>query len=264
MTAWTPKKITALKGNGKFATITAYDAITASIADAAGIPLILVGDSLGPTSLGLETTVPVTMEMMVHHTKAVRRGCKNAVVVADMPFLSYQINEDEGIRNAGRLIQEAGADAVKLEGGVCRASLISRLVENGIPVMAHIGMLPQNVKQSGYAYKGKTEDEVAMIMADAKAVAEAGAFCVVIECATSTLAAKVTEALDIPVIGIGAGAATDGQIIVISDMLGMNSGKLPKFVKQYANMREEAIAAVQQYMSEVEGGAFPAASNIYE
>lgn len=264
MTAWTPKKIKDLKGKGKFATITAYDAITASIADAAGIPLILVGDSLGPTALGFESTIHVTMDMMIHHTKAVCRGCKNAVIVADMPFLSYQISEEEGIRNAGRFIQEAGADAVKLEGGVCRASLISKLVENGIPVMAHIGMLPQNVKQSGYAYKGKTEDEVAMIMADAKAVADAGAFCVVIECATSTLATMVTEALDIPVIGIGAGAATDGQIIVISDMLGMNEGKLPKFVKQYANMRSEAISAVQQYMTDVESGVFPSASNIYE
>lgn len=264
MATWTPKKIKALKGKGKFATITAYDTITASIADNAGIPLVLVGDSLGPTALGLESTVPVTMEMMVHHTKAVRRGCKNAVVVADMPFLSYQISEEEAIRNAGRFIQEAGADAVKLEGGVCRAPLISKLVENGIPVMAHIGMLPQNVKQSGYAYKGKTEDEVAIILADAKAVADAGAFCVVIECATSALAAKITEKLDIPVIGIGSGAATDGQIIVISDMLGMNSGKLPKFVKQYANIREEAITAIQRYMSEVENGVFPSASNIYE
>jgi 3-methyl-2-oxobutanoate hydroxymethyltransferase len=264
MATWTPKKIKALKGTRKFATITAYDAITASIADAAGIPLILVGDSLGPTALALESTVPVTMDIMVHHTKAVRRGCNNAVVVADMPFLSYQICEEDAIRNAGRFIQEAGADAVKLEGGVNRASLISKLVENGIPVMAHIGMLPQNVKQSGYAYKGKTEDEVAMIMADAKAVADAGAFCVVIECATSTLATMVTEALDIPVIGIGAGAATDGQIIVIADMLGFNQCKLPKFVKQYANMREEAISAIQQYKIEVEEGTFPTSEHIYE
>lgn len=264
MTAWTPKKIKALKGKGKFATITAYDAITASIADTAGVPLILVGDSLGPTALGFESTVPVTMDIMVHHTKAVRRGCKNAVVVADMPFLSYQIDETEAIRNAGRFIQEAGADAVKLEGGVCRAKLISKLVENGIPVMAHIGMLPQNIKQSGYAYKGKTEEEVASIMADAKAVTEAGAFCVVIECATSGLAEKITSSVDIPVIGIGAGAATDGQIIVISDMLGMNGCKLPKFVKLYANMREEAISAVKQYMEEVENSVFPSADNIYE
>ena len=264
MAAWTPKKIRALKGKGKFATITAYDAITASIADSAGIPLILVGDSLGPTALALESTVPVTMDMMIHHTKAVRRGCTNAVVVADMPFLSYQISDEEAMRNAGRFIQEAGADAVKLEGGVCRASLIAKFVENGIPVMAHIGMLPQNVKQSGYAYKGRTEEEVGMIMADARAVAKAGAFCVVIECATSTLAAKITEELDIPVIGIGAGAATDGQIIVMADMLGFNQGKLPKFVKQYANMRTEAIAAVQQYMSDVEGGTFPSSEHIYE
>lgn len=264
MGIWTPKKIKALKGKGKFATITAYDSITAGIADSAGVPLILVGDSLGPTTLGFETTVSVTMEMMIHHTKAVRNGCKNAVVVADMPFLSYQINEEEAIRNAGRFIQEAGADAVKLEGGVCRASLISKLVENGIPVMAHIGMLPQNVKQSGYAYKGKTSDEIAMIMADAKAVAEAGAFCVVIECATTELAAMVTEALDIPVIGIGAGAATDGQILVISDMLGLNDGKLPKFVKQYADLRSEAISAIKQYISDVETENFPTSEHIYE
>ncbi len=264
MATWTPKKIKALKGKGKFATITAYDAITASIADAAGIPLILVGDSLGPTALALESTVPVTMDMMVHHTKAVRRGCSNAIIVADMPFLSYQINEEEGIRNAGRLIQEAGADAVKLEGGVCRASLITRLVENGIPVMGHIGMLPQNVKQSGYAYKGKTAEEEEMILADARAVAKAGAFCVVIECATSALAAKITAELDIPVIGIGAGGETDGQIIVMADMLGLNQGKLPKFVKQYASLRTEAIDAVKQYMTEVENLSFPSADHIYE
>lgn len=264
MKFWTTKKIRALKGQKKFATITAYDTITAHIADEAGIPLILVGDSLGPTTLGFSSTIPVTMDIMLHHTKAVSRGAGNSLVVADMPFLSYQVNEDEAVRNAGKLIQEGNADAVKLEGGSLRKSLIKRLTLNGIPVMAHIGMLPQNAKTDGYAYKGKTDDEFNAVIQDALAVEAAGAFATVIECADSSLAKKITETLTIPTIGIGAGVHCDGQILVFADIMGLTDSKLPKFVKQYANTKSIMVDALKQYTEEVESSAFPTQEHIYK
>lgn len=262
--SWTVKKIRESKGKTPLATITAYDAITARMADEAGVALILVGDSLGTTALGLETTVPVTMAVMLHHATAVRRSVKNAIVVVDMPFLSYQINDDDAIRNAGRLLQEAGADAVKLEGGTIRAGLIRRMVDNGMPVMAHLGVLPQSVKASGYAAKGRIEDEIKKLKEDAVAVAEAGAFSTVLECITPDVAAELTALSPVPTIGIGSGNACDGQIIVMADLLGMIEGPVPKFVRKYAEFAQTGKAAIQSYIADVQSRAYPDESHTYK
>ena len=263
---YTAKKIAAHKATDNpvpIAVVTAYDTITGRIADAAGVPIVLVGDSLGNTALGFESTIPVTMEMMLHHTAAVRRGVKNAVVVADMPFMSYHASRAEGIANAGRLIQQAGADAVKLEGGVMRAALIKELVANGIPVMAHIGLLPQSHKAAGYAIRGGNDSESALLKADLEAVVEAGAFCVVLECVRAKLAAELTAMSPAPTIGIGSGNACDGQVLVMTDILGLTDGEPPKFVKRFANLGEQASAAVSAYVSEVQTRAYPDAEHSY-
>lgn len=263
MKKWTSKKIAASKGAGKIACVTAYDTITARIADAAGIPLILVGDSLATTSLGYPTTIPATMDMMIHHTAAVSRGAADSLVVGDMPFLSYQVNDEQAILNAGRFLREGNADAVKLEGGEIRAGLISKLVSNGIPVMAHIGVLPQSVYASGYKAKGRGEEEIEQLKRDAVAITEAGAFSVVLECVTSVVAAEITAALRIPTIGIGAGNSCDGQILVIADLLGMTPGPVPKFVKPFADFYNIGCEAVKSYKASVEAGEYPDAAHQY-
>lgn len=263
MKLWTPSKIRSTKGYGKLPCLTAYDALTARFVDSAGIPLILVGDSLATTALGFETTLPATMETMLHHTAAVARVAKNSVVVADMPFLSYQISADTALSNAGRFLQEAGADAVKIEGGSVRAGLIRRMVDNGIPVMAHIGLLPQSVHETGYKVRGRTPEDAERVMSDAKAVADAGAFAVTLECVMPELAEKITAAIKIPTIGIGAGTKCDGQILVLADMLGMTPGPVPQFVKKFANIADIASGAIREYAESVADGSYPDAEHVY-
>lgn len=259
----TPSHIQKMKGREKIPAITAYDYTSAKLVDAAGLPLILVGDSLGMTVLGHPTTLPVTLDNMLHHTAAVVRGVENALVVADMPFLTYQVNDDEAVRNAGRFLQETGADAVKLEGGAERAPLIRRLVQNGIPVMGHIGLTPQSVKSLGYAVQGRGAAG-AKLRDDAQALSDAGVFSLVLEACPAALAADITAAIPVPTIGIGAGAACDGQILVMHDMLGLFTDFTPKFVKRYANLGEDMRQAFQTYAGEVRTGHFPGPEHQYD
>ncbi|MCL1857224.1 MAG: 3-methyl-2-oxobutanoate hydroxymethyltransferase [Kiritimatiellaeota bacterium] len=250
MKPWTPRSIKNQKGKAPIACLTAYDALMARIIDEAGIPLILVGDSLANTALGFDSTVPATLEMMAHHTAAVVRGVTNALVVADMPFLTYHFTPQETLRNAGRLIQEAGADAVKIEGGVAMAQTVKLLTSNGIPVLGHIGLLPQSFKQTGYRTRGKTPAEARTLLADAKAIAEAGAFAIVIECVEEAVARRITRAVPVPTIGIGSGTGCDGQVRVIADILGL-APDAPKFVTPYVNLRAAIARAVTRYKQEL-------------
>ena len=247
MKPWTPRTIKSLKGKAPLACLTAYDALIAGLIDRAGVPLILVGDSLANTALGFDSTVPATLDMMAHHTAAVVRGVKNAMVVADMPFLTYHFTPQETLRNAGRLVQEAGADAVKIEGGAAMAETVRLLTSNGIPVLGHIGLLPQSHKQTGFRARGKAAAEVRSLLADAKAIASAGAFAIVIECVEESVAKKITCAVPVPTIGIGSGAACDGQVRVIADVLGLTENT-PKFAKPYANLRKVITTAVTRYL----------------
>lgn len=246
----------------KFAMLTAYDYTAAQTLDEAGVPLLLVGDSLGMVVLGYDSTVQVTMEEMLHHTKAVRRGAERAFVVGDMPFGSYQGNQDEAVANAVRFLKEAGANAVKLEGP--KVDLTRRLVEAGIPVMAHLGLTPQSVNQlGGYKVQGRDEAVADKLVADALALQEAGAFCLVLEAVPSDLGARVTDALAIPTIGIGAGADTDGQVLVWHDFLGMTAGRLPRFVKQYSSLRGEIVGAAKAFQAEIASGDYPGPEHQY-
>ena len=248
----------------KLSMLTAYDYSTASLLDDAGINGILVGDSLGNVILGYEDTISVTMEDMIHHGAAVSRGAKNALVVVDMPFMSYQGSVYDALKNAGRLMKEGRANAVKLEGGIEVVPQIQAIVQAGIPVMGHLGLTPQSINAfGGYKVQGKDEAAAQKLLDDAKAIAEAGVFAIVLECVPSALAKKVTEAVDVPTIGIGAGADCDGQILVYQDMLGMFSDFTPKFVKRYANIGEAMKAAFIGYIDEVCGGAFPAPEHGY-
>ncbi len=243
----------------KLTMLTAYDYSTAKLIDEAGVNSILVGDSLGNVILGYEDTIPVTMEDMIHHGAAVSRGTKNALLIIDMPFMSYQVSVEEALKNAGRLMKEGGADAVKLEGGHRVCPQIRAMVEAGIPVCAHIGMTPQSVNAfGGFKVQAKTESAARLLIEEALAVEEAGAFAVVMECVPAKLAAMVTEKLSIPTIGIGAGDGCDGQVLVYADMLGMFSDFVPKFVKQYASVGETMKQAIRSYIDEVGSGAFPA------
>jgi 3-methyl-2-oxobutanoate hydroxymethyltransferase len=261
---WTATKLKALKGVQKIAALTAYDALTASLVDAADIPVVLVGDSLGMTVLGYETTLPVSMGEMLHHTAAVSRGVEHALVIADMPFMSYQPSIEMGLENAGRFIKEAGADAVKIEGGALRADLIEALVSNGIPVLGHIGLTPQSIKETGgYKVQGKTSDQARRLMDDAMAVEQAGAFALVLECVPAELGEMISGALAIPTIGIGAGAGCDGQVLVYTDLLGISDKPVPKFVKKYADLNPLIAEALAAYKTEVESGAFPASEQEY-
>ena len=248
----------------KISMLTAYDYSTASLIDEAGINGILVGDSLGNVMLGYEDTVSVTMEDMIHHGAAVARGAKNAMVVIDMPFMSYQTSVYDAVVNAGRLMKEGRANAVKLEGGVEVKEQIKAIVDAGIPVMAHIGLTPQSINAfGGHRVQGKTEAAAKKLLEDAKAVEEAGAFSVVIEGVPAALAKIVTERSGIPTIGIGAGKDCDGQILVYQDMLGMYSDFTPKFVKKFANVGEVMKNAFKSYIEEVDAGTFPAQENCY-
>ncbi|MBN2685729.1 MAG: 3-methyl-2-oxobutanoate hydroxymethyltransferase [Pontiellaceae bacterium] len=260
---WTAAKIKALKGERKIAVLTAYDALTGALVDGAGLPVVLVGDSLANTVLGYETTLPVSMEEMLHHTKAVARGVKEALVIVDMPFMSYQPSIAMGLENAGRFIKEANADAVKIEGGMNRVALISSLVENGIPVLGHIGLTPQSVKNMGYRVQGKTSEQARKLMDDAMAVEQAGAFALVLECVPPELGEAISKSLTIPTIGIGAGAGCDGQVLVYTDLLGISDRPVPKFVKKFANLNSIITEALAAYRSEVESGAYPSEEHTY-
>lgn len=256
----------AAKAKGeKLSMLTAYDYSTAKLEDESGINGILVGDSLGNVVLGHEDTVSVTMEDMIHHGAAVARGAKNALVVVDMPFMSYEVTVEEAVRNAGRLMKEGRAGAVKLEGGVRVAEQIRAIVKAGIPVMGHIGLTPQSINVfGGFKVQGKSEEAARALLADAKAVEEAGAFAVVIEAVPAALAQMITDTVSIPTIGIGAGAGCDGQILVYQDMLGMFSDFTPKFVKRYANVGEVMREAFANYAAEVASGAFPTEEHTYK
>lgn len=264
MKTWNVAKIKATKGVCKLPCVTAYDYACARLADEAGLPLLLVGDSLGMAVLGYASTLPVTMVEMLHHTAAVVRGTREALVVADMPFLSYQISDAEALRNAGRFLQEAGADAVKIEGGAIRAGLVRLLTQNGIPVLGHIGLTPQSVNVlGGYKVQGKTREAAAQLVSDAQALADAGVFAIILECTPPDIAAAVTAAVAVPVIGIGAGPVCDGQVLVLHDLLGLSHNKPPKFVKPYAALAENVRAAFQAYATDVQSGAFPGPENCY-
>lgn len=255
------------KAEGKrFAMITAYDYPSARLVEQAGIPIILVGDSLGSVILGYESTIPVTMEDILYHTRAVVRGTSKAIVLADMPFMSYQANADDAVRNAGRLLQEGGATAVKLEGGSHVAPLVRRMVESGIPVMGHLGLTPQSVNQfGGHKVQGKTPAAAAKLIGDARALEEAGAFAVVLETIPAPLAKKVSESISIPTIGIGAGPHCDAQVQVFHDMLGIfDDRRALKHAKRYAVLGETIREAVRSYIGEVEGGQFPTKEHSFE
>jgi 3-methyl-2-oxobutanoate hydroxymethyltransferase len=248
----------------RFAVLTAYDYLSAQILDEAGIPILLVGDSLGMVMLGYSTTLPVTLDEMIHHAKAVARGSRQALLVGDMPFMSYHTSIEQAITSAGRFLQEGGMHAVKLEGGGRIVDMTRRLTELGIPVMGHLGLTPQFVHQmGGFKVQGKSESQAARILADAKDLEQAGAFSLVLEGVPSALAARITKALRIPTIGIGAGAGTDGQVLVFHDMLGLTTGKAPKFVKRYANLADEIAKAAQRFAQEVGSGAFPDTEHSY-
>lgn len=253
----TPQALKAMKGKGTFAALTAYDAQMARFLEEAGIPFILVGDSVGTTQLGYQSTIPVTLEDMIRHTASVVRGAKSPLIVADMPFMTYQVSVKQALRNAGRLIQDGGCDAVKLEGGALRSATVKALVENGIPVCAHIGLTPQSVKEIGLRVQGRGEEAAGKLLEDAQALEEAGAFAVVLEGIPSPLAARITSAVKIPTIGIGAGPKCDGQILVVSDILGLGGAYKPKFAKMYADAGALIRRAAADYRAEVESGIFP-------
>jgi len=246
------------KEGKKIIMLTAYDYPFARIVDEAGVDAILVGDSLGMVVQGLENTLPVTMDEMIYHTKMVTRAVKNAMVLGDMPFMSYQTGISEAVKNAGRFLKEAGASAVKIEGGAEIAEHIRALTKSDIPVMAHIGLTPQSVhRMGGYKVQGKTEAAAKKLVEEAHIVEDAGAFSLLLEAIPMGLAKKITEELSIPTIGIGAGPHCDGQILVLHDVIGLFERFVPKFVKQYANLKEDALNAIKTYREEIEKGIFP-------
>lgn len=248
-----------MKAEGRPVTmLTAYDYPMARMVDEAGIDMILVGDSLGNVVLGYDSTLPVTMEDMLHHVKAVCRGVSRAMVVADMPFLSYQVSVEEAVRNAGRFLKETGAQAVKLEGGQEVAGAVRAIVNAGIPVVGHLGLTPQSIHQlGGFKVQGREERAARKLLSDARALEEAGAFCIVLECVPAPLAKVVTEKLQAVIIGIGAGPYCDGQVLVTHDLLGLYPKFTPRFVKKYLNLHENIAAALKQYKEEVEERTFP-------
>jgi 3-methyl-2-oxobutanoate hydroxymethyltransferase len=248
----------------KITCLTAYDYPTARLLDEAGVEVLLVGDSVGMVVLGHESTLPVTLEDMLHHTRAVRRGARRALVVADMPYGSYHAETAESLRNAVRFVKEAGAEAVKIEGGERRLELISRLTEAEIPVMGHVGLTPQSVNAlGGYRVQGKTPDAAEQLLRDARAVEAAGAFAVVLEAVPRELAARITRDLRIPTIGIGAGPECDGQVLVLHDILGLTFSPLPKFARRYANLGELISKAAREYCADVRAGLFPSDAESY-
>jgi 3-methyl-2-oxobutanoate hydroxymethyltransferase len=260
----TVKKLTSTlvrerKARGeKIAVVTAYDVAFARLADRAGVDVVLVGDSLGMVVQGLPNTLPVTLDEMIYHSRLVARGIQHAHLVADMPFLSYQTSLEDGVRAAGRLLKEGAAEAVKLEGGEEVTDLVARLVSIGIPVMGHVGMTPQSVhKFGGFKLQGRSDEQAQSILAGARALADAGAYAIVIESVPSSLAAAITQAISIPTIGIGAGPSCDGQVLVMHDLLGLNPDWSPRFARRYAELGTEAMAAFAKYAADVRTGDFP-------
>jgi 3-methyl-2-oxobutanoate hydroxymethyltransferase len=261
----TINQIKEMKQKGERITaLTAYDYTTAKIVDEVGIPLILVGDTLGEVVLGYGSTIPVTMEDMLHHAKAVVRGTKKAMVIGDMPFMTYHVSVEDALRNAARFIQEAGCQAVKLEGGVTVAEKVKRIVECGIPVMGHIGLTAQSINQfGGHKIQGKTPETAVKLLEDARALEKAGAFAVVIETVPTPLATLITKKISIPTIGIGAGKGCDGQILVVNDMLGSFTDFVPKHAKQYVKLANIMSGAITEYFNEVKSGKFPTEANSF-
>jgi 3-methyl-2-oxobutanoate hydroxymethyltransferase len=259
----TVRDIRAFKERGeRFVMLTAYDYPTARILDEVGIPVLLVGDSVADNILGYPTTVPVTMEEMLHHTRAVARGTSNAMIVGDMPFMSYQASFEEGVRNAGRMLKEGGAHAVKFEGAM--TDLAHALVDRGVPVMGHLGLTPQSVHaMGGYRVQGRTEQDAQRLLIEAEEMTKAGAFAIVLEGIPSDVARQITESVEVPTIGIGAGPHCDGQVLVITDLLGLSDRRPAKFVKAYANLREDIARAVTAFRDEVASGAFPDDAHSY-
>lgn len=254
----TVRDLTLAKERGeKWPMLTAYDAMTASVFDEAGIPVMLVGDSMGNCHLGYETTVPVTMDEMTILSAAVVRGTSRALIVGDLPFGSYQEGAVQALRSATRLVKEAGVGAVKLEGGERSLQQTELIVQSGIPVMSHLGLTPQSVNAMGYRVQGRGDEAAHQLLRDAKAAQDAGAFAVVLELVPAELAAEVTRSLHIPTVGIGAGSECDAQVLVWTDMMGLTSGKLPRFVKQYANIRQTMGDAAKAFAEDVVGGTFP-------
>jgi 3-methyl-2-oxobutanoate hydroxymethyltransferase len=248
----------------KITCLTAYDYPTARLLDEAGVDVVLVGDSVAMVALGYDSTLPLTMEEALHHTKAVRRGVQRALMVADMPYGSYHGDLNEALRNALRFVKEAGAEAVKIEGGERRLELITRLTEAEIPVMGHVGLTPQSVNAlGGYRVQGKTQEAAQQVMRDARAVEAAGAFAIVLEALPRELAAEITRSARIPTIGIGAGPDCDGQILVLHDMLGLTFREPPKFARQYANVGGAILEAVKEYCADVQNGSFPSDAESY-
>ncbi|MEJ2230673.1 MAG: 3-methyl-2-oxobutanoate hydroxymethyltransferase [Nitrospirales bacterium] len=251
------------KQGKKLTVVTAYDALFTRIVEQAGLEVILVGDSLGMVVQGKPNTLSVTMEDMLYHTRLVAQAAQRALLIGDMPFMSYQASVEEAIRNAGRFLQ-AGAAAVKIEGGAPVVDRVEAMTRFGIPVMGHVGMTPQSVNQSGgYTVKGKAQEEAETIMSDAKALEAAGAFAVVLECMPAGLAQRITESLSIPTIGIGAGQECDGQVLVLYDLLGLFDDFVPKFVKPYAHLKADALQALRRYKEEIECGKFPTDAESY-
>lgn len=258
-------QIREMKQKGeRISMLTAYDYATAKLIDEAGIPMVLVGDSLGMVVLGYDSTIPVTMDEMIHHTKAVVRGTSKALVVGDMPFMTYQVCIEDALRNAARFIQEAGAQAVKLEGGEVMAETVKRIVAAGIPVMGHIGLTPQSINQlGGFKVIGKTPETALRLLNDARALDDAGVFAIVLECVPEGLSRIITEKVGVPTIGIGAGKFCDGQVQVISDLLGLYTDFVPKHAKQYARLSESIRQAATDYIAEVQAGTFPTEKQSY-
>ena len=249
----------------KIPMLTAYDYTSAQLLEAAGIPLVLVGDSLGQVVLGYDSTLPVTMEDMLHHVKAVVRGTRKAHVVGDMPFMSYQADTSDAVRNAGRMLQEGGAQSVKLEGGQQMAGTVVRIVQSGIPVMGHIGLTPQAVNQlGGYKVQGKSIASAVQLMEDARALEEAGAYAIVLEGVPAPLASMITDRLAVPTIGIGAGVGCDGQVQVLHDFLGLYTDFVPKHARRYAELGEAIKSAAAEYIADVREGAFPTEKQSYK
>jgi len=261
----TVKSVREMKAKGqKITMLTAYDYAFANILDGAGVDILLVGDSLGMVTLGYDDTLPVTVEDMMHHTKAVVRGTKRAMVVTDMPFMSYQVSDEKAMENVGNIMKFTGTHALKLEGGERIVGLVKRMTDAGIPVMGHLGLTPQSILQfGGYGLQASSIEEAQRLLSDAIALEEAGAFALVLEKIPSELAELVTASLEIPTIGIGAGPACDGQVLVVNDMLGMFEKFVPKFVKQYANLRAIIDQAAKDYINDVRGDVFPAGEQTF-
>lgn len=258
-----PILIEKKKNNEKITMLTVYDYSTALILDRTGVDILLVGDSVGPIFSGYENTLPVTVEEILYHTKAVARARKNALLVADMPFLSYQTSTDEAVKNCG-LMLKAGAEAVKLEGGREIADLVRKLTNSGIPIMGHIGLTPQSVHtMGGYKVQGKTEEARKKLLTSAQSLEEAGAFSIVLECVPEILAKEISQTISIPTIGIGAGRYCDGQVLVINDILGLFEGFRPKFVKKYVDLGPVIEKAARDYIEDVKAGKFPEESHIF-